>query len=1015
MASRFKKKRYVAVVAITAFVLLVALAPFLLSTSTGLRFVLSSINGRIPGTITVESWLVGWQQGILCRNVVYRNPDAGIRVTVPGVTTTQGLLQVVLAPMNLGLLVFDAPVVELARIGAGSSAPAAAGESTNNDITPWWNRIMVVLQVRDGVVKPAAGAGPEVVSARGVNIDADLQGGVVHFTMNFHPRQRRGTARVKGRVNLPALSRSWLDTLIAELDITAIELDVHDYLTSLAAYTSLPAGDGILNADLHLKTVGLADVQLRGVADFSGMNLRGGFLGEDTPTFQKINLTIGNGRWSSRGWNVDELDLVSDPLTLRGSGQVNNEGRQLAASGVLNLPVLLDQFPHLFKLRDAVFVERGLLDFDFDLEQEEDQGRLKLRARIDELGGIYDGRAFAWDSPVKVLVNGGIEDRVLQVPALRVDAPFLHVEGRGDFDSFSLSANVDFQKAFTEIGRLFRLEWDGAGVLELSLKGRTPEVDEDMLKIESDIEISRFTLNHGKMMVVPLHQFTLTGSAELSRDLLWGDTGTFGLQVALSSWLGEIFLVINGEKPANGSPWGYYTTDTTVNLDSLSGILHAFDRLPATVSLAGDMVVQAAGNLSPEMAEVREFNGEIGGFVLVRDNRILQDRRVRLRMQQACNTGVPSFIVRDLVVADNRETFFRTGAALNQLWFGSRGLFLHDLEFSTSQAGTITLDRLHVFDWAAPFERLDVDLEGEIETSHLSKLLRGFGLLPDAFELAGPGRITLTGGIDGREGSDTELQPLTLEYANELARYKGVEARNVALNMSGRDRTLKGALTFGLNGGQVNLEAEVDLTGPVPAVRDPAGTQLLDAVALKEPFARVALAQVSPLFGVLAYPAGTLSARLDRLVWPLKKEGDREASYELVFDLDDVSLAHKGVLRRILQETGLAGKKKLVPVDRELRCAGKDGQVRCAPLKLAVSGAEITVSGTVGPGDMLNYLVEVPVTGALAGGPVPASYAGQMIRVAITGTTGEPDPDLDGIRDMVENLRRQGAPDAEAE
>ena len=127
MSSPFRKKKVILPAALAAVIFLVALVPFILSSSFVLQFVLSSVNSRLPGNLAIDSWLVGWRQGILCSRSSIMIPQQRIRITVPRVTTTRGVLELAVAPANLGSLIIDSPGNRGCRpdsAGAGRSRPA---------------------------------------------------------------------------------------------------------------------------------------------------------------------------------------------------------------------------------------------------------------------------------------------------------------------------------------------------------------------------------------------------------------------------------------------------------------------------------------------------------------------------------------------------------------------------------------------------------------------------------------------------------------------------------------------------------------------------------------------------------------------------------------------------------------------------------------------------------------------------------------------------------------------------
>lgn len=772
MTPVFSKKRFIAAIGITIIVLLVVLSPFILSSATALNLLLSAVNSRMAGTVRIESWIVGWQQGILCQQVVYTGPENRLRISVPRLTSTQGLLEVVLAPKNLGLVIAEAPVVEIAA-STQSAAPSPSTQTPSPDSydIPLWNQLQVELQIRDGSLQLGQGGPETAVGFRGIKLDADLQGGVINYDLAFRTLREQGIVNASGSLNLPARQYGWLDTLIAETDVSASGLDVHDVFAFLAAHTSFPSAEGLLNADMHFKTVGLQELRISGTAECTGLKLAGGPLGADTPSFQKVYLAIDDGSWTEGGWSFSQLDFVGDTATFKGSAEFNGEGSKLKGEGSISLPVLFDQFPHLLALREAAYIESGRLDLAVDLVHKDAEGKIRLTAGLENLGGLYDSRRFSWPEPSSLILNGEIADRDFRLHALRLDAPFAHIDGKGNLQSFFLDATADFQEAFTEIGRLFKIGWDGAGRMDLSVKGGARELDDTTLAVDTDIRINDFTLNRRDELVVPLHQFSLVGSISVPGDLFWEQRGTLDMEVALSSWLGEIFLVLDGKKLTGSSFRGYYTTDSAFNLDSITGLLHVFKKMPAETSMAGDLQVQAAGYLENGAVEMREFNGGIGGFVLVHDKNVFEDQDLRLQIRQLYNDKVPSLIVRDLIVAADRGSFFRNGAGLNTLRYTDHGLYLHNLDFSSRQTGSLSLDALRIDDWRDPLAGLGGTLEGELALEKSGWVLQKVGLFPTEWSMKGSSRFSLSvdtvdgGGRDGE--ADIQLENLTVSHGPE--------------------------------------------------------------------------------------------------------------------------------------------------------------------------------------------------------------------------------------------------------
>ena len=521
-----KKKRYVVLAVLLAAFLFMGLAPYILSTGPVLRSVVSVIDKKLPGSLSIDSWLVGWQQGILCQEVVYTDDQRGIRLHIPRLTSTQGLLELVLAPNNLGMLVVDSPQLE---IKTGEPAAASGAEKTTGQqrarLTPFWNHLVANLEIRDGQATVALAEPSLANGIRNLSLSAALASGVVSYTLTVHAFRDQGSARVTGSLNLPAGGQGGLDTLVAETRLAVNGLQVRDLLTVAGKDGVFPVGDGVLSADLQFKAVGLVGLEVSGHADFEQLNLHGGFLGEDTPSFARVRLDIDGGKWAANGWSVRQLALAGDTGDFAGAGRYGANGLQLAGKGRVELPVLFAQFPRLLRLRETSLVETGTLDAAVDLAITGDTRRLDFKARADAFSGLADDLEFAWSGPVSVLVNGEQSGEDIRVNALKVETPFFQADGRGDLQSFVLDASADLARTFADVGQLFKLNWAGAGQLDLAVKGRRISPDDPLLSVETDLEVSDFTLSRAGELIVPPDDFSLLGSISLPFTLLHSDAG----------------------------------------------------------------------------------------------------------------------------------------------------------------------------------------------------------------------------------------------------------------------------------------------------------------------------------------------------------------------------------------------------------------------------------------------------------------------------------------------------------
>ena len=126
---------------------------------------------------------------------------------------------------------------------------------------------------------------------------------------------------------------------------------------------------------------------------------------------------------------------------------------------------------------------------------------------------------------------------------------------------------------------------------------------------------------------------------------------------------------------------------------------------------------------------------------------------MRLEITQSINEKIKVCTAHNLVVADSRQEFFRTGAGANVVNFANHSLFLRNLSL-TSTTGNFKLPELLIPDWQNPLAGLRADASGTFDLSRLSGLLRGAAVGSTKVDLAGTGQLAMkiaATGAGGRE------------------------------------------------------------------------------------------------------------------------------------------------------------------------------------------------------------------------------------------------------------------------
>jgi len=242
-------------------IVLVVLLPVFLSSGWIQNLLLERANSRLPGTLSIGHCRIGWQQGLQCSRLSYVDTKQGIQLDIPSLRNSQGLLALLVAPANLGTIRVDGAVLVLPGLSsAGRERSVAAGGQNTPPVhprpgreksvassagtTPLWDRVNLRLLVGGTTVKLGHGQGPAETLIRDGLLNAHLATGSVHFKLDLQAGDGAGTATASGFVNLPARTESLLDTLVTEINLHIMDLQVEHFSPRYRTGAIFPGAEG---------------------------------------------------------------------------------------------------------------------------------------------------------------------------------------------------------------------------------------------------------------------------------------------------------------------------------------------------------------------------------------------------------------------------------------------------------------------------------------------------------------------------------------------------------------------------------------------------------------------------------------------------------------------------------------------------------------------------------------------------------------------------------------------------
>ena len=301
--------------------------------------------------------------------------------------------------------------------------------------------------------------------------------------------------------------------------------------------------------------------------------------------------------------------------------------------------------------------------------------------------------------------------------------------------------------------------------------------------------------------------------------------------------------------------------------------------------------------------------------------------------------------------------------------------------------------------------RLVLEGEQQVDFARVGSLVAAF--TDKSLEMGGSRRQHFS--LDtplAKEGLKTAR--LTTTFQADSLVWSGVEAERIALPLRLADGVLSSGIHGELNGGRLDVEGTYAINAKPPHITLPPGERILSGVELDRTLTGAVLGKIHPLFGLLASPRGKVDARMDEFYWPVAAGGSESARFTTVFDVGKIELESRGVLKEVLALVKLAD-QPLTLKESEITCTGKQGRISCTPLHILVADSVMTISGSVGMDQSLDYLLEVPVTEKLVGREGFRVLGGTTIKVPLRGTLNEPDLNTKLVSEAIADLARQAA------
>ncbi len=786
-----KKKIFLIIAGL--IIALIIFLPAILSSDFILGRVLAALNKKTPGDLSIESCSIGWKNGLACSDLIYLDPEKGLKATVSELTASQGLLELAVAPKNLGTITVQDPLVEITtkaptkstqkpdqKQPASKESPSPGEKKSSvsvnkdTDKTPIWSKLIARLDIQNGRLINIRKDHGSVELINNLALESVLSRGSLNYALNLSGKNS-GTLALKGFANLPANIGAFADAMVLETDLATSKLDLRDFLKLSSDYIEIPTGTATLNTILHIKAAGSRNMTVSGEAALSDVHLKGAQLRTSPISLENAVLNVDLKKQHNKQWNIKKFNLEADPGKISATGTYLPGDISAKVTGTLLFSVLTKKFPQLLKLREGVSIQSGKLQFDLDLKHNPALTALSGASKINSLKGSFKQHSIAWNQ-LSLNIQAQKSGENISVEKFILDAPFIKAYGGGDLESFELSGSADLHKGLTELGKIYPLEWNGMGDLTFKLNSKSTR--KDHYSLASNIRINDFVLNKSKQTVFPKDNLLMEATMTAPLTFFTKREESADFRLIVSSWPGIFSLKTINFAKSKDTLSLQYDLVAKLYLDKITNILHTFGLIDKKQSFAGEAQIKTTGSLDKQLLSLEKLTSKINGFSLRGSKVELDEKTISFRLRPELLQPSSSIEVKALQVYDRKngkllnevpspenqisDYSLQKATSRNLIDLKNHSLKLQALELKSGIA-SIDVDKLILSNWKAPLDSFSAGLTAEGDLNKISQLLKATGKIPAKFNFKGLGTAAIATKTTPEKNQNVSM---TLHLAN---------------------------------------------------------------------------------------------------------------------------------------------------------------------------------------------------------------------------------------------------------
>ncbi|MCC6422368.1 MAG: hypothetical protein IT447_02730 [Phycisphaerales bacterium] len=515
-------------VVVVLLVILVALAPTIISTATVRRVVIGKVNDSLNGKVSMADWSIGWSSGVEVRGLEVKDEAGNVILSAPRVFTGLSLIEAAKGNFDLGTTILENPTfhlvidedgkLNLSKLAKPSiQTPSKSGSEGEKSALP---NVKGTIKIENPTGTVVAAGIAEVLTLNGGSITIQIPSLDGQITDEIKllcavGDRPEGTIALAGTVNLLEKGEFNPQALKADQKLTIQKLDT----AAVTPFLKLAGVDlklaGMTDGQLAVKVDGLNNLSADGEINIADLSATGRVLHGDTFATRSLVIPIQASRVFGQlkanvGVRMDagKVAVVVDapesalkqvgPLivdavmaTLNGGVSANQRVAAIAGDGRVELSADLDaasianQLPNTIQLTDGTKLTSGRLSHQSTIRIADGVAKLASSTELTNTAGVVRGRNGSLQ-PVTLdaalTATGGAKPELKEIQ-LTLASGFANLKADGPtLQQINVTGKMDLAHLQKEVGQFVQLDAYLAPVLG-NLRGEKIEVEAGQSKL----------------------------------------------------------------------------------------------------------------------------------------------------------------------------------------------------------------------------------------------------------------------------------------------------------------------------------------------------------------------------------------------------------------------------------------------------------------------------------------------------------------------------------------------------